>query len=475
MKYDLVIAGTGFASTFFLKRYQERFPEKKVLVLELGSKLSHRWRVENRPTDDYSGVVSDRDYRKLINNQTPSKPWVYTPGFGGGSNCWWAMSPRLLPNDFKIKSLYGVGMDWPISYDELEPFYCEAENIMQIAGNSSDTPYPRSQNYPQPPHNFSSVDKLLKNHYPDLFFNAPSARPSLGTSNRPRCCATGVCNLCPIDAKFTVLNELNHVYENPNVTLKTNSQVIALSHNNGTVNHAVYLDEENREQQAEGELFLIGANPIFNSHILVASNFSNPKIGKGIAEHVGVGIEINLDNQPNLDGGTQLTGHGYFLYDGDHRKDRAACLIETFNSSHIRLERGKYTHRLSMKFVFEELYQDASQITLSDNPRIPNVYYAGHTPYLENGVHYIKNNFEKYFGFLPVEDYEFTDILPAEGHILGTHAMGKSAEDSVTNKHGFLHETNNLLVLGAGSFPAMSPANPSLTVAALALMAAENL
>ncbi|ABD79418.1 GMC oxidoreductase [Saccharophagus degradans] len=475
MKYDLVIVGTGFASSFFLKRYLERFPAKRILVLELGSKLTHRWRVENRPEDDYSGVVSDKDYRKLINNHTPEKPWVYTPGFGGGSNCWWAVSPRLLPNDFKIKTLYGVGQDWPISYEELEPYYCDAEDIMQIAGPSEHTPFPRSRSYPQPPHNFTSVDKLIKQHYPNEFYNAPCARPSLGTPNRPKCCATGVCNLCPIDSKFTVLNELSHIYQHPSVTLQTNSQVISLDHSNGVVSKAIYLDEQDKRHEVEADLFMLGANPLFNSHILLGSNIDNANIGKGLAEHVGLGVEVNLINQSNLDGGTALTGHGYFLYDGEHRKDRAACIVETFNTPHIRLERGKYTHRLGMKFVFEELYAPESTVSLSSNIRIPDVHYAGHTQYLHNGVDHIKNNFEQYFGFLPIEDYEFSEILPAEGHILGTHLMGNDPSDSVVNKHGFVHGMKNLLVLGAGSFSAMSPANPSLTVSAVALKSASEL
>ena len=71
------------------------------------------------------------------------KPWLHSPIFGGGSNCWWGCTPRLLPNDFRLRSAYGVGADWPVQYDELEGFYQEAEEIMAVSG-------PREAPFPDP-------------------------------------------------------------------------------------------------------------------------------------------------------------------------------------------------------------------------------------------------------------------------------------------------------------------------------------
>lgn len=64
-KYDLIVVGTGFSSTFFLKRYLKRYPGRKVAVIERGSMLAHKWRLENRDLDDYSGVVAKPYYKDL--------------------------------------------------------------------------------------------------------------------------------------------------------------------------------------------------------------------------------------------------------------------------------------------------------------------------------------------------------------------------------------------------------------------------
>ena len=138
----------------------------------------------------------------------------FSTAFGGGSNCWYGNTPRMLPEDFKLQSLYGKGFDWPITYDDLEKYYTEAEHIMDISGG--DSPYPMSLPYPLPPHNFSTIDKLLKSQYPEDFFHLPTARSSI-TSKRAQCCNNGVCYLCPINSKFTILNGMANIYDNQNI------------------------------------------------------------------------------------------------------------------------------------------------------------------------------------------------------------------------------------------------------------------
>src|ERR1700746_2565090 len=145
--YDLVIAGTGFGSMFFLCGYLKRFPRARVLLVEWGAYRDHAWQMESQRN-------SDLDPSQLYVGRRGEKPWFFTIGFGGGTNCWWAQTPRLGPNDFRLKSKYGVGEDWPLSYEELEPYYLAAEQIMLVAGPVDlGQRYPRSGPYPQPPHN----------------------------------------------------------------------------------------------------------------------------------------------------------------------------------------------------------------------------------------------------------------------------------------------------------------------------------
>ena len=192
-RYDLIIVGTGFAGAFFLMRYLERAPsEARVLVVERGARDSKAWQLQNRRT---SSIAPEQ----VFHNATPQKAWYTSPGFGGNSKCWLGGTTRMMPGDFALKSRYGVGTDWPLSYDELEAHYCAVERIMLVSG-PPDSPMPRSQPFPLPPHRFSDPDVLLKKHFPDGWFNVATSRPSVATGKRGVCCATGVCELCPVDA-----------------------------------------------------------------------------------------------------------------------------------------------------------------------------------------------------------------------------------------------------------------------------------
>src|SRR5690554_2992457 len=120
-QYDIVAVGTGFATTFFLHRYLQRSARNlRVLVLEGGEFISHSEQMKH--SKDLRWMIR-RTWDQFVNN-SPEKLWNYFPAFGGGSNCWAACTPRLLPEDFRLKSTYGVGADWPLTYEELEPYYC---------------------------------------------------------------------------------------------------------------------------------------------------------------------------------------------------------------------------------------------------------------------------------------------------------------------------------------------------------------
>ncbi|MEM7032708.1 MAG: GMC family oxidoreductase N-terminal domain-containing protein, partial [Chloroflexota bacterium] len=271
--YDVILVGTGFASSLFLHSYLEKAPATaRVLVLERGKVDTHSWQVQHDRT-------SSKRAKDTFVNQHPYKEWVYNPSFGGGSNCWWAVTPRFLPNDFQMRSMYDVGVDWPIRYDDLEPFYGQAEDILAISGPSDDSPFPRSSPYPQPPHRFTDPDKILKAAYPDLFFHQPTARARVSTTKRPRCCATGSCGLCPINAKFTVMNELQHLYDDPRVTLTLEATVQTVETQGGQASGVTYR-QAGREIQSNADLIILGANALFNPHILQRSNIEHPFLGK---------------------------------------------------------------------------------------------------------------------------------------------------------------------------------------------------
>jgi choline dehydrogenase-like flavoprotein len=470
--FDLILIGSSFASSFFLHRYLLRAgASARILVLERGELRDHRWQLAHRRELEQQAVASYRGDRS-------SKPWVFRLVFGGSSNCWWACTPRFLPEDFRLRSTYGVGRDWLMSYDDLEEYYCEAEEIMAVSGPGDGSPYPRSRPYPQPPHRFSDPDRLFKRRFPDAFFQQPTARPTLPlASGRPRCCANGVCANCPIDSKFTVLNSLLHLYRSdPRVTLLTGANVLGLDIANDRVTGVRY-ERAGAEHQARGDLVGLGANALFNPFLLLRSGLTDGMVGHGLGEQISRDVEVDLSGVDNFQGSTSITGHGYMLYSGAHRRERAAALMESFNVPLLRNERGKWRQRIKLTFIYDDLPRPENRVTLGTNPAKPDVEYVGPSSYTQRGLAALEQDLPRVLDALPVEGYRI--IQPpaprTEGHILGTTSMGDDPATSVVDRNLIHHRVRNLVVLGGSVFPTISPANPTLTICALSLWAADRL
>ncbi len=474
MTYDLIVVGTSFASSFFLKKYLEVSGKKnKVLVLERGKFIPHNERLEHTRTLPRGTVnyKTSANYKSTYINNNPDKPWIFDPSFGGSSNCWTGCTPRLMPNDFRLKSTYNIGMDWPVSYADLEPYYCEVEDIMAISGPDL-TPFPMSRGYPQPPHRLSTVDEVMQKEYGSLYISQPTARSSI-TNKRNQCCTSSICHMCPNDAKFTIMNGLQDIYEDPRVSVSYDSQVIRLDTSGNHIKGVSYL-HNGRERTARAEVVALGANPIFNAHILLNSGDTNPFTGRFLAEQVGYCAYVYLDGFKNVGGTSIITSNCYKFYDEINRAQMGGCLIENHNGFFVRHEFNRWREIARFKFIFEDIPQFNNHVSLSDNPATPNVNYVSHSPYVIRGYLHLKSSLEKFFSPLPVEKV-YLDTLPvsSEGHILGTTRMSANSSDGVIDRHMIHHTYRNLFVLGASSFPTISPSNPTLTLSALSLWAAE--
>jgi choline dehydrogenase-like flavoprotein len=469
MTYDLVIVGTGFASSFFLREYLRRAPRTaRVLVIERGARETRGWQLANRTA---SRIDPAATYQR---SGREAKAWQFTIGFGGGSNCWWGCTPRFMPNDFRLRSVYGVGDDWPLGYGDLEPYYEEAEAVMSISA-SDKAPYPRRAAPPQPPHRFSDPDRRLAAAYPDLYFPQPTARARVATAGRAACCASGVCGLCPVDAKFTIENGLRAPYDDPRVTLQLEREVTAIETRAGLASGIVTAPPSG-DERIEGELVVLGAGGIFNASILLRSGVSDPMVGRRLFEQVSVAADIDLDGVDGFGGSTVFTGSGYMLYDGPHRSSHAACLIESWNRPDgLRWEPGRERHLLHMKFILEDLPQPENRVTVSRDG-LPQLHFADYSAYAYRGIEQVGLALETLLAPLPVERIDFDPTpSPTEGHILGTAVMGDDPATSVVDRWMIHHRIRNLLVIGGSAFPTGSPANPTLTISALSLRSAAHL
>jgi choline dehydrogenase-like flavoprotein len=468
--YDLIVVGTGFASSFFLRGFLKRSAaNSRVLVLERGRKLDHDWQVEHRSNSD---IIHTDTFRKA---GLSSKSWNFTIGFGGSSNCWSATTPRMLPNDFRSKSLYGVGYDWPVTYDDLALYYDEVEEVMSVSGPDAPWPVPRTKPYPQPPHRMTEPDRLLQAKYPDAYFAAPSARARIATPDRNQCCANGVCTLCPMDAKFTILNGMRDVYKDPRVEVLTGSEVLAVDVVGGKTARGIIYRQDGREYSANADLVFLGAHAIFNPFIMLKSGINHPLLGRRLNERAWAHMLVHFDGVEGFSGSTAMTAHGYMFYDGPHRAERGAMIIEAHNSPPVlRSEFGKWRQAQLFKFAIEEEPDQSNRVEIDPHdPSLPLVTFNAHSEYALASFRKIPELAEELFSGLPVEKIIVEpELAPDHVHIQGTVMMGNDPSNSVVDDQMRCHSIPNLIVGGSSVFPTCPPANPTLTLSALSLRTA---
>ena len=454
--WDVILAGSSFAACFFAHALKGR--GLKVLFVEKGPFIDHDTMLANRLDDRPAPVNQD-------NRSERRKDWTIRHQFGGCSNCWWGNTPRLHPADFELKTRYGLGADWPLSYSELEPYMMQAEEIMEVAGAGTDTFLPRSRPYPLPPHAPTRAERALMEHDP-FWVPMPTARASRA-GKRSACCTTGACNLCPVDAKFTILNGLED-FTDPGFAYVTDTEVRSVVTQAGAATGVMVRTPDGAEAELSADFIGLAANAISNAAILLRSGLGGDLAGQGLHEQAGqfVWIDIPFDNYY---GGTSITGAGYGLYDGDFRREAASVFIESWNAPpSLRLERDKWLQRLKLKFIAEDLPRPENRVVLDGNEA--KVIWEGHSDYAYAGLARARDRIS---GMLPF-DHEIThfgDFEPTEAHVQGGTAMAAIATDGVVDRDCRVFGVAGLACLGAGVFPACAAANPTLTLSAVSLRA----
>lgn len=226
MHVDTVIVGSGVAATSVAQRLLDRDPKRSILLVEAGPKIKTKdfalWEnylITNRLP--YEGC-RDLDYpQKDQPGENISAGGTEVPlygarliAYGGSTLHWGGWSFRLKPEDFSLFSNTGQGADWPITYADLESYYCEAEHYLGVSGDSADSVVPRSRDYPYAQFPFTLQDRPLADALDKLqlpYSHVPIAREGIGAihSRRAPCHSTGTCKYCPFGARYAATNALN--------------------------------------------------------------------------------------------------------------------------------------------------------------------------------------------------------------------------------------------------------------------------
>lgn len=463
--YDVVVAGSGFGALFMVEAFKKRFPRSKIAIIERGNYRDHQWQMNNKKN-------SSIDIETAHRTRQGEKPWNYTIGFGGGLNCWWAQTPRFLPSDFKTKSLFGRGVDWPISYDDLEQSYLYVEDRMNIAGDAlMSAVLPRTQSFPLPAHRLSTIDERMIKAYPGLHVPIATARASRPTDTRGQCCSSARCNLCPVDAKFSVHNGFHDLIADPDIHILTGSEVRSVVLQGGVAS-GLHFTIGGAVMEVSGDLVVIGANGIHTPAILFRSSINDKWVGRGLHESHSIQFEAYLDGLDNFDGGTVTTSLNYAYCDGDFRKEYAGSLIYFENrwSFGLRPERGKWKQTLPLWISVEDLPSYDNRVVLGNDDE-PLIEHKSVSDYALLGSEKISLALPKLLSSLPIEKIIDRGVADTASHIQGSVRMGNSLEDSVVDRKLLHHSIRNLMLVGSGAIPTSSCANPSLTAAALSVYA----
>jgi len=363
-----------------------------------------------------------------------------------------------------------------MSYEEFEPYLAEAEEIMQVSGPEDGGPYPRSRPYPQPPHRFSTVDKALKAAHPSFHFELPTARARIATGTRSACCGTTSCSYCPVNAKFTLLNDFAEFFEDPRVHLLSDAEALSVDIEGGRA-VGVRFRQNGKEQRVSADLIGLGANAIFNPFLLMRSGIQHPALGKRL-HHYGVQRAfVYLDGMDGFGGSSIMTGQNTALRDGPFRRDAGGCLLITWNKGLLRTEPRRWREVLNLDLKIEDLPLESNRIEISkDDPSKPVVIFDDYGSHFYAGLKRAKDKLSGVLEALPVERVVFDRLVSMNAyHNQGTVLMGTDPSTSVVDRHLMHHDVRNLLVLGASAFPTGPLANPTLTLCALSLWSARKL
>jgi glucose dehydrogenase len=478
---DVAIVGSGISGALVARALLRA--GRSVTMLERGGVKTHAEQLRDRRYDtDAPGAQPNHETAP----GTPPYPWNYVRGVGGSSLHWYGATPRLHANDFRMRSAYGVMTDWPIGLDELLPYYREAEEILGIAGAPGGS---------QPPHPFSPQDRLVGAYLGPLE-PAMVARPTRPIGSRPACCGATTCGLCPVDSRFSVLNALGDVLEDPSLELRTETSVeTVLTEPAGRRTRGLRcIGPDGQRFDLNASTVVLAAGGLETPALLLRSGFERPDIGRFLFDHAHRTLWVRVRRRLPADRGSSLTSGSLEAFrDGSFRARRTAAYLNVHNPGlpvqsgvaagvaagrdgiAVRAEMvDRWQRTIVLNVLLEDVPQRRRQVSLS--PRrdplglpLTRIAYSQPTAYETGGWSVIRSEIERRLQPLGIEAFE---ERPGAS---GAHQLGSCRFGTVVDPSLRYLDLENLFIVGGSVFPTYSPAHPTLTIAALALRLGQHL
>ncbi len=329
MIYDVCVIGSGAGAGPII--YELSRAGLKVCVLEKGDIYNEKDFSKDelvvRKTiytpnlkDEYHTIeeLVEGNWQKFPTYETG---WSFWNGnlLGGSSNFMSGYFHRLKPNDFRLASTYGVAknsniVDWAISYDELEPYYTKVEELVGVSGEVQAYEFlePRStKEFPYPALAENKIVDLIDKSCKELGYKSiktPRAIISKQKNHRNPCYYSNYCGSYPCSSGAKGSSRASLIKDallTNNVTIITNANVIKLNTNkNKKIKSATYLTLEGNKKEVQAKLFVLAAQAVETSRLLLNSkddNFPNgvannsQNVGKNFLSSSGGIVSATFD------------------------------------------------------------------------------------------------------------------------------------------------------------------------------------
>jgi len=503
---DYIVVGVGSAGGVLLQRLARA--GFKVVGLEAGP----FWDTERDWVSDEAGshqlywedprVTGGTDPLALGANNSGK-------GVGGGSVHWAAFTPRLHPSDFAIHTRDGVGVDWPMTYDDIRPYYEQLELEMPVAGPAY-YPWGHPHGYPYGPHPMGGVgDALIRGSTAlgiPVSIGGPVAILSGSHGNRPHCIYRGFCiQGCKVGAKASTL--VTHVPDaitnGAEIRDRSMASRIELGPD-GRVTGVSYFDDDGAEHFQRAKAVIVSGYAIETPRLLLNSACaghenglanSSGTVGRYLMSQAGnvilgrFGELVRMYKAPPAHALTEE------FYETDPRNDFArGFAIQTVGPLPIafgkqmiaskkawgwglRREMMDYNHWAAFGALGEILPWADNRVTLAAEEKdrfglpVAHVSFNLH----DNDKKLIKAAKEKTMQVMAAAGA--TEVVQEArfAHLVGGARMGSDPQTSVVDKFGRSHDVPNLFVCDGSIMPTQGSANPGLTIQSLAARTADYL